>query len=140
MKEHDEIPGKNPFKVPEGYFESLNDRIFSATTGAAKPEKAVNKVFRLRTAMAVAATVVVLIAAAFSVRYLLKSSDKQVVISTASLNPYPQSLLEDIDISMIEEEVAALDKVPAITGINDKDIIEYLVNENISETDIYDRL
>ena len=33
MQKLNEIPDKNPFKVPENYFEEVNRKIISATTG-----------------------------------------------------------------------------------------------------------
>ena len=33
MKKLNEIPGKNPFKVPENYFEEVNRKILSVTSG-----------------------------------------------------------------------------------------------------------
>ncbi len=33
MKPTENIPGKNPFKVPENYFEEVNRKIISATAG-----------------------------------------------------------------------------------------------------------
>jgi hypothetical protein len=33
MKKLNETPGKNPFKVPENYFEEVNRKILSETAG-----------------------------------------------------------------------------------------------------------
>ncbi len=32
MKKSDNIPEKNPFRVPEGYFEEVNNKILAATS------------------------------------------------------------------------------------------------------------
>jgi len=57
MKNLDKITNKNPFKVPENYFEEVNRKIIASTTGAETEEKQKGLYRRLRPFLAAAASV-----------------------------------------------------------------------------------
>ncbi len=57
MKNMNKIAGKNPFKIPENYFEDVNRKIISATAGNDKEVKKISLYRRLRPYVAIAASV-----------------------------------------------------------------------------------
>ena len=57
MKKLNDIPDKNPFKVPDNYFEEVNRKIISATSGSDQESKKVSIYSRFRTSLLIAASV-----------------------------------------------------------------------------------
>ena len=57
MQKLNDIPDKNPFKVPDNYFEEVNRKIISATSGIEQEVKAVSTYNRFRTYLLIAASV-----------------------------------------------------------------------------------
>ena len=57
MKKFNDIPEKNPFKVPENYFEEVNRKIISATSGYEQKVRKISFYNRFRTSILVAASI-----------------------------------------------------------------------------------
>jgi hypothetical protein len=140
MRELNEISRKNPFKVPNGYFEEVNLKIISTTAGI---ESEVKKqgIFRiLRPYFAAAAVVAGLVLLSYTAIRLFAPAKTEASLSGISLNEVYDSYFNDIDILTLEEIA-----VPSIlndekSGVNKNDIIDYLVLENIDTFDIYELL
>lgn len=144
MKESDKIPGKNPFKVPDDYFEDVNRKIISATVEdetSTEPEVRKIRLFdRLRPVLAVAASVTVLVLLTYTVLMVFLPDSKSSKMPEISLIEFSDSFLDDIDIQTLEENVdptAFYDKVP---DVSNSEIIDYLILENIEINDIYELL
>lgn len=144
MKESDKIPGKNPFKVPDDYFEDVNRKIISATVEAetsTEPEVRKIRLFdRLRPVLAVAASVTLLVLLTYTVLRIFLPDSKSSKMPEISLIEFSDSFLDDIDIQTLEENVdptAFYDKVP---DVSNSEIIDYLILENIEINDIYELL
>jgi hypothetical protein len=61
MKKFDDISDKNPFRVPEKYFEEVNRKIISATSGYTREIKKRGFYARFRPYLLIAASVKVLL-------------------------------------------------------------------------------
>jgi hypothetical protein len=140
MKTMDEIKDKNPFKVPENYFEEVNNRIISATVGAGPVIRKKGISRSLRLTLAVAASVAVFVMLGYTAFRLLNPDNKNRWLSEISTEEIAGSYLGDIDILTLEENTD-------LSGIYDsepvaarEDIIDYLVNENIDLNEIYEIL
>ena len=56
-KELNDKPDKNPFKVPDNYFEEVNRKIISVTSGFEQEVKVISTYNRFRTYLLIAASV-----------------------------------------------------------------------------------
>ena len=136
----DEIKDKNPFKVPENYFEEVNNRIISATVGAGPVigKKGISR--NLRLTLAVAASVAVFVMLSYTAFRLLNPDNRNRWLSEISTEEIAGSYLGDIDILTLEENTdlyGIYDSEPVAAR---EDIIDYLVNENIDLNEIYEML
>ncbi len=140
MKKSKKIPGKNPFKVPEGYFEEVNKRIISAATAKSRDNKTISSSFRLRP---------YLLAAASIAGFIILSYSAFRIISPKIHNSYQTALLPDdsissymyeLDINSLEDKAASLSITEPGPDLNKSDIIDYLVLENIEINEIYEQL
>jgi hypothetical protein len=140
MKTMNEIKDKNPFKVPENYFEEVNNRIISATVGAGPliRKKGISRSLRLT--LAVAASVAVFVMLSYTAFRLLNPDNRNRWLSEISTEELAGSYLDDIDILTLEEtsDLSAMyDSEPVAAR---EDIIDYLLNENIELNEIYELL
>jgi hypothetical protein len=140
MKELKEIPGKNPFKVPEDYFGKLNERIISAAMKEGRQPEKKGKHLNIRPFLAIAASVAILAAIGLGALRLFYPDGKLPEIPEISLQEFTDSYLDDIDILTLEEGVtagASFEDMPVLTS---GEIIDYLIYENIDLNDIYEIL
>jgi len=145
MKTDEEIKKSNPFKVPDGYFESLTERTMSAIKPDQKKETHELKTPRrlgLRSFLAMAAAVAVFaVLTAVTVRLITGGRDNQQQGEGNGL--YADLAVEEIDTYMIESEWNDTE-MPGITegekAISTDAIIDYLMTENIDLNDIYELL
>jgi hypothetical protein len=140
MKKLDEITDRNPFKVPDNYFEEVNSKIISATAGSENGTKKSGLYARLRPYFLIAASVAgfILISYATIKVFMPDKSDSQVSIAfnTSDFDSY----INDIDVNSLEENTASLILSDEKPEMNQTEIIDYLLDENIDLSDIYERL
>jgi len=140
MKKISEIPGKNPFKIPVNYFEEVNRKIISATTGINGESKKISPYHRLRPYLAIAASVAVLIVAVYFAVRLLSPVKTSTSVSELLNSDYSESYFNDIDIRSLEESAASVDLYDEMPDVSNKEIIDYLLLDDIEISDIYDHL
>ena len=140
MQKLNNIPDKNPFKVPEKYFEEVNRKIISATSGVDNEVKVVNTYRRLRTYLLIAASVTGFILISYTAIRLFTSDKISPQVSEVQYNMNPDSYLNDIDISSLEEKASSIVFSEERPEVSNNDIIEYLLLENIEINDIYEKL
>jgi hypothetical protein len=140
MKELKDISDKSPFKVPENYFDEVNRKIISATSGIRSEIKEKSLYRKLRPFLAVAASVAVLLTVSYIAVNLFSDSRSGSELSGITLNEFSDNYLNDIDILTLEEGVISIDGEVAQTDVSSNDIIDYLVLENIDINDIYEQL
>jgi hypothetical protein len=140
MQKLNDIPDKNPFKVPDNYFEEVNRKIISATSGFDKEVKVVSTSGRLRTYFLIAASVTGFILISYTAIKLFTTDKISPQVSEVQYNLNPDSYLNDIDISSLEEKASSIVFSEERPEVSNKDIIEYLLLENIELNDIYEKL
>jgi hypothetical protein len=141
MEKLTNIPGKNPFKVPENYFEEVNKKILASATGTETKSQKRGLTFRLRPILAVAASVAVLVIASyFAVKIFIPGSGKEDIIPEITLQEFSESYLNDIDIQMLERNSYPLVTSGRVPEISKSELIDYLLLENINEDEIYELL
>ena len=140
MKELENIPDKSPFRVPEKYFEEVNRKILSATTGSEDETRNISSFHRFRPYLLIAASVTAFLIISYVAVRLLSPSENKNHLSEL-IREYPQEIyINDIDMYLLEENASELSLPMEISGIEKSDIIEYLLLENIEISDIYDKL
>jgi hypothetical protein len=139
MASLNEIPKKKPFKVPENYFDEVNSKILTAASDVSQKNNNISFIHRFRAQLAFAASVAVLVILSYIGLKLIthdKSATAVSEIFSAELN---ESFINDIDIQTLEETISSSElpfESPELTG---KEIIEYLLLENIEISDIYEK-
>lgn len=140
MKELKEISNKNPFKVPENYFDEVNRKIISSAASYSSERKEKSLYRMLRPYLAVAASVAVLMVLSYTAIHILSGAKDKSVFPEITLNEFSDNYLNDIDILTLEESAGSIEPDVAGTDINSKDIIDYLILENTNINDIYEQL
>lgn len=149
MKKSDDISKKNPFKVPDNYFEEVNRKIISATAGVDETARktsgddSVRKIslyHRFRTSILIAASIAGFIIISYSALRLLAPGSSGSQVSEVLFNMNQDSLINDIDISSLEEDASTLLLSDDGPDVSKNDIIDYLMLENIELNDIYEQL
>jgi hypothetical protein len=140
MKKLDDISKKNPFRVPDNYFEEVNRKILSATTGVDSSVKKLSIYTRFRSGILIAASIAGFIIISYSALKLFAPEKTSSQVSEAIFEVNQDSLINDIDISSLEENVSTLVLSDEGPDVSKKDIIDYLMLENIEINDIYAQL
>ena len=140
MKNLNEMPDNNPFKVPENYFEEVNRKIISVTSGYSQEVKKPGLYGRFRSYFAVAASVAGFFILSYAATKLLThdriNSQLSEVVYLETTEPY----LSDIDVFTLEETASSLVLTEEGPDVNITDIIDYLLLDNIEINDIYEQL
>lgn len=146
MKINEEIKEKNPFKVPEGYFETLTERTMSAVMVSreedSKHEERPVRRIGLRPFLALAAAIVG-VAVLTTVMVRLINDDSNSFLGGSAGEVYAELFTEEIDTYMIENEWSLTEPEEyqgEVTGLPAESIIEFLVMENIDVNEIYELL
>lgn len=140
MQKLKEIPDKNPFKVPEDYFEDVNRKIITATSGYNQETKEIRLYKRVRPYLLIAASITGFLILSYTAIQLLSPKNTDPIVSEVLLDEYNDFYLNDIDILTLEESAASLDLYEELPEINTTDIVEYLLLDNIDINEIYEQL
>jgi hypothetical protein len=140
MTKLNDIPPKNPFKVPDNYFDEVNRKIISATSDIKSDVRKISVYSRFRTSILIAASVAGFIFISYSAVRLFYSDRSNSSVSEVMHEINSDSLINDIDISSLEESASSLIVTQEGPDVSKKDIIDYLLLENIEINDIYERL
>lgn len=140
MKKMRNIPEKNPFKVPENYFEEVNRKILSATVGIEQETKKISMYNRFRPYLLIAASVIGMILITYSVRTVVTRNGHNTSLSESYSDVDYQEYLNEIDIVELEEKTASIIEFEERPMLSKSDIIDYLLLENIEIEEIYEQL
>ena len=140
MQKLNEIHDKSPFKVPEGYFEEVNRKIISATSGIDHVVRKPGLYYRFRPFLQAAAAVTGFILISYAGIKLITNDRINLHETEAVFEEYSSQIIDDIDIYSLEEVAGSQFVSAEESYLNDTDIIEYLILENIEISDIYDLL
>jgi hypothetical protein len=140
MKKPEKITEKNPFRVPEGYFEEVNKKIISATIEKGPGVKSFVIPVRLRPYLLAAASITGFILLSYMAIRLSEPHRLSLNQSEANPEEYFSPYINDLDIYYLEENAASLVIPAEVPDVSKAEIIEYLVLENIEISDIYEQL
>jgi len=154
MKLNNEIKSTNPFRVPEGYFDNLTEKMMSAVResgqediSVAGEEKPVRKI-SLRPYLALAAAIAgFALVTTFMVR--LVRNDRATTMQSEDYGYFADLAADEIDIYMIENELRNAEQADVTVWLEEETlekeisteaIIDYLTTEDIDLNDIYELL
>ena len=140
MKKLTDIPDKNPFKVPDNYFEELNRKIISVTAGANPEIKKASSPNRFRSIFLIAASFLGFILIGYTALMLFTPGKKNNQVSEVLQEMNPDTYIYDVDITSLEEDASTLVLSEEATGVSKPDIIEYLLQNNIEINEIIEQL
>jgi hypothetical protein len=140
MKKRDKIQEENPFKVPANYFEELNRKIISSTVEKGDEIKKPGVYLKMRPFLAVAASVALLAILSYAGIRMFSFRNEALSLSSIPVEEYTESILEEIDILTLEEKTLLLENPGEEPQNEKKDIIDYLLLENIDINEIQDQL
>jgi hypothetical protein len=140
MTKLNDIPPKNPYKVPDNYFDDVNRKIISAASDIEPEVRKISIYNKFRTSILIAASVAGFIIISYNAVRLFSSDRSNSSVSEMLHEINPDSLINDIDISSLEESASSLIVPQEGPDVSKKDIIDYLLLENIEINDIYERL
>jgi hypothetical protein len=139
IKNLNEITNKNPFKVPENYFDGVNQKIISSTVE--KKEAGRRVIFHgMRPLFAVAASVAGLFLIGFLAVKILTGRGDSFQVSEVLNESNTELFLNDIDVFTLEENAGEIGFSETGPGVSNDKIIEYLISENIDINEIYEQL
>jgi len=139
MKKQDKTGKKNPFIVPDGYFEEVNRKIISATSGKSPFKIKSGLLLRFRPYLMAAASVAGFIILSYSAIKVIALHRINLQKSEIILEEYISLYLNDLDIYSIEENSASLAIPEPGPDVSKEEIMEYLVFENIEIGEIYEQ-
>jgi hypothetical protein len=132
------IPDGNPFKVPENYFDEVKRKIIASTSESEAMETKRGFFIRRRTYLEMAAAVAVLCILTFTAIHLFSSRRETDPTSFSSTEEYSVTILNDVDITALEENVDP-DGIPSMGSQAEKEeIINCLLLENFDINDLED--
>ena len=140
MKTSKDIPQKNPFKVPDNYFEAVNRKILALTdvTSTIKPRKGLSRM--MKPFLAAAASLVFFVLLSYTLVKIIQPGNKNEILPEISFEDFSSTYLNDIDIITLEEEADKIVFYDRIPEVSSEDIIDYLILENCDPLEIYDNL
>jgi hypothetical protein len=141
------IPKRNPYTVPEGYFDELPSAIMEkCRQSTAAPERA-NKIFWLFRPQWMMAVFVGVVGLAFLLRHDTPQTYEALAskISDSAIYQNLQNNIDYVDVNSLEEAVQndntfTPPPVQSDSTGNQEDIVKYLMNHNVDASDIEDEL
>lgn len=140
MKTLNDIKDKNPFNVPDHYFEEVNRKILSATSGSPAIVRKKGFIRRLRPALAIAASAAVLIALSYTAVKVFSHGNQGRLTAEVTTEEFEAADLNDIDILTLEENTDPSAFINTEPVASKTEIIDYLLLENIDIDEIYELL
>jgi len=143
MEELDDIrPGfeeqgkKNPFAIPEGYFESFSDRLHERMGIHEEPAGKMAGRKILRPALAYIAGFCLLVIIGLVIPQLIHAPNTPQLNSETNMANLLQYSLENVDEQTIIEALLKYDKDPASPEITREEVVNYIQEQNIDPNSI----
>ena len=138
MKDPGKIKGRNPFNVPEGYFEDMTGKLIS-TISVTQAKSRIPFLSLIKPHLMLAAAMIGFALISYTVvKHLLPDRPGYSMdIETADLTEY---ISQQVDESVILEHFNNEANESDDFDLDNDEIIEYLINENIDYLTIYENL
>lgn len=136
MKQEDRSQD-NPFRVPENYFDEVNRKIFASTIEAEKA-RTLPRFRRFRPLLAIAASVAVLVTTVYFPARIFHTKNLRSEV-TQLITSSPEILIDEIDIVSLENSAAISVDFEEEYALTNEEIINYLLNDHIEISMIYEK-
>ena len=140
MNKLNEIPGKNPFRVPDNYFEVVTRKIISETAGSESRIPRRGTFRKLRPLFAISASIAAVILITYAALKIFVPGNVNQIFTGISEKEFVENYLNDIDLLTLEEQAEYLTPSINLPDVKGSEITEYLLLENINEDEIYELL
>ena len=140
MKNIEEISKKSPFKIPENYFEEVTGKIITEAAAEVPEKSSQDKFIRLRPFLAIAASFTLLILLSYSILRIFFSETDKISSHEITMQEYSGSDLYDIDLLTLEETAGFYLVNHDSSDVAKAEIFDYLLYENLDESEIYELL
>lgn len=140
MSTLNDISDKNPFKVPDNYFEEVNRKIISSSPAGEREVIKISFYNRFRTGILVAASLTGFILLSYGAFRIFFTNRPVPEVSEVIRNINTDSLINEIDISSLEENASEMEIADQGPDVSKKDIIDYLLLNNVEINEIYEHL
>jgi hypothetical protein len=140
MNKLNEITKKNPFKVPDNYFEEANRKIISDSSYHTLDVKRESIFSRFKPYLFAAASVAAFLIISYAGIKLLLPDRETNQLSEVIAKENPEMYLNDIDIFTLEENAESMALINDQSDVTKKDIIDYLLLDDIEINEIYAQL
>ena len=140
MGKLNEMKSKNPFKVPENYFEEVNRKIIHSTAGAEPDTGKRRLTARLRPILAAAASIAVFVLLSYTALKIFLPVSKNIDLPEISFQEFSESYLYDVDILTLVEYADLSAYSEEVPDVSKEEIIDYLLLDNIDINEIYEIL
>ena len=136
MEKFENIPGGNPFKVPENYFEEVKRKISSSTSGIKTQERKLINHSRWRHFTGIAASIAMLCLLSLLGTLYFTHRNETSFMRKLSYEELNENLLNEVDILTLEEIVKP--EITTSMGYHEEsnDLIDYLMLDNIDVTEL----
>lgn len=140
MKPLSKNKNSNPFKVPENYFEELNEKIIARSFDSKTVEKSWRSI-SLKPFISLAAVIAGAALITIAIISTLPSEEKQRTTLAEAASEYADLEYNNIDILMIETALAEISLSEENQEvISDDEIIEYLLSGQVEISLLYEHL
>jgi len=133
-------PDRNPFKVPENYFEEAGGRIISATSGSDFRKEKEGLLRRFSPYFSIAASIAAIIIISLASIKLFVPENRNKKLPELSMEEFTETYLYDVDLLTLEEQVGSVISSEVLPDLNTSEIIDYLLLMNIDINEIYEFL
>ena len=140
------IPKRNPYTVPEGYFDEIPSVIIEKCRQSTAIPETANKIFWLFKPQWLLALFGGLVGIIFFIRHETPVSYETMAsrVSDSAIYQNLQTNIDYVDVNILEEAVQgdnpAMLPMPSDSTNNRQDMVNYLMNHNINTSDIEDEL
>jgi hypothetical protein len=136
MEKLDKIPGGNPFKVPDNYFEEVKRKIVLSTSEKETEVRKKEVSAKMKPWLRIAASVAILCVLTVAGMLYFSRREERASLTAVTSEEFSPVLLEEIDITSLEENIT-LEGVPAMGyQVDSNDIVDYLLSDNIEISEI----
>ena len=142
MEKESKIKNRNPYKVPDGYFDQLTENILEKAGSGSETKESRGKIVRLvRPALMLAAAMTGLVIITWvGLKLILPDNTLNINTEYAEISDYHLNEIDEMSIiELLLEEESTDDETYTDAEEEDSDIIEYLLDNNIDYSTILEQ-
>lgn len=128
MKDIEKMERKNPFSVPDGYFEKVTEDLLQSAKSVTPPDRERKLLTIIRPHLTLAAAMIALVVVTYTGLRLLLPGMHTGGIDKDSIAEY---ITQEVDQEVIIEQIVELEQVTTQSDLPHNEIVEYLVENGI---------